>query len=100
MLGIYKVHKRTGYFNKWIGSWGTILDCLVGILTLQFYYCTFSDWWVGDGFSFGRDASLKLKARIVYWFADWALLLGEVIPILTLGRFATSWGVTFFGQVS
>lgn len=95
MFGIYKITKGK-FFDKWIGSWFVILDCLFGILTLQFYFCDFSNWWYEGDFDFGKDVPLLFKSRIMWWFADLVAIFGEVIPIVSLGRFATTWGLQFF----
>ncbi len=94
MLGIYKITKGKS-FEKWVGSWCVGLDCLVGILTLQFYFCDFSNWWYEGDFDYGKDAPLRLRKRIMWWFADCISLLGEIFSILTLGRFATMLGLQF-----
>ena len=89
MLGIYKVSKGM-YFKRWITAWLTILGCVFGILTLQFLYCDF----VAD--ECGRDVPMKLRKRIKWWLVDWVTIFGELVVILTFGRFATTWGLSFY----
>lgn len=87
--------KTMSWFKKsakrWFGAWFQIFDCLVCILTLEFYYTEAVEY----DFSFYKEHSMKFKQRIRWWFFDWISVFEELLVILTLGQLRTSLGTRF-----
>ena len=77
--------------KRWISAWFQIFDCLVCILTLEFYGAETAIY----NFSFYKEHPMQLKQRIRWWIFDWISVFEELLVILTLGVMRTFLGIRF-----
>jgi len=78
--------------KRWISAWFQIFDCLVCILTLEFYYTEIMFW---RDLGIYKEHPMSFKQRLRWWIFDWISVFEELLVILSLGVIRTYLGTRF-----